>query len=230
MPNGRDRDADGPAGSGGYGGSFRERMGRRFLKPVDPSAPHAEVAPPPTVEELEAANRYANDKERFIGLLAAPAAAAIALLVIDADIANDPSHYLKNGSVNPDYTSVSLYHELLLVLLALSVVMLATAWFRKRLFLGMATALYGLAVFNLHWWGFGVPFVLVGAWYLVRAYRAQRAVREATGGGTPGGAAGRGGGPGPSGPKVSKRYTPPTARSRRSPSVRRRPEDEEQAG
>ena len=45
----------------------------------------------------------------------------------------------------------------------------------------MLTALYGLAVFNLHWWGFGVPFVLVGAWYLVRAYRAQRALKEATG-------------------------------------------------
>ena len=42
-------------------------------------------------------------------------------------------------------------------------------------------ALYGLAVFNLHYWGFGVPFILVGAWLLVRAYRLQRDLREATG-------------------------------------------------
>ena len=38
----------------------------------------------------------------------------------------------------------------------------------------MVMALYGLAVFNLHYWGFGVPFILAGAWLLVRAYRLQR--------------------------------------------------------
>jgi hypothetical protein len=209
------RDTDGPEGGGGNGGrgeSLRERMSRRFLKPADPSAPHAEAAPPPTVDELEAANRYANDKERFIGLLAAPVAAAIGFLVIDADIANDPAQYLKSGRVNPDHTSVALDHVLLLVLLGLAVVMLAAAWFRKRLFLGMATALYGLSLFNLDWWGFGVPFMLVGAWYLVRAYRAQQAVRAATGGGPPRGSSGRGGGPASSRPKPSKRYTPPTSR------------------
>jgi hypothetical protein len=55
------------------------------------------------------------------------------------------------------------------------------AMWRKRLFLGMATALYGLAIFNLHYWGFGIPFVMCGAWYLVRAYRFQRQLRQATG-------------------------------------------------
>ena len=57
--------------------------------------------------------------------------------------------------------------------------MLATAWFRKRLYLGIAMALYGLSVFNLHFWGFGVPFILVGAWYLVRAYRLQQKLKLA---------------------------------------------------
>ena len=77
------------------------------------------------------------------------------------------------------------------------------------------TALYGLAIFNLHWWGFGVPFVLVGAWYLVRAYRAQRDLKEATGGRTERGTGGSG-----TAPMASKRYTPPSARPKRSPGPR----------
>ena len=59
--------------------------------------------------------------------------------------------------------------------------MLTMAMLRKRLFLGIATALYGLAIFNLHYWGFGVPFVMAGAWYLVRAYRLQQALKLAKG-------------------------------------------------
>jgi len=68
-------------------------------------------------------------------------------------------------------------------------------------------ALYGLTVFNLHYWGFGVPFILFASWYLVRAYRLQRELKEATA--TAGGGAG--------GPRPSKRYTPPTARPKRLP-------------
>jgi hypothetical protein len=63
----------------------------------------------------------------------------------------------------------------------MSVLMLVTAMLRKRMFLGIFAALYGLAIFNLHYWGFGVPFVMVGAWLLVRSYRLQRELREATG-------------------------------------------------
>ena len=54
------------------------------------------------------------------------------------------------------------------------------ALWRKRLYLGIVTAMYGLAIFNLHYWGFGVPFVMVGAWYLVRAYRLHRNLKEST--------------------------------------------------
>ena len=213
----------GPDGGDGGGASFRERLSRRFLKPADPSAPHAPVADPLTVEELEYEHRYLNDKERVIGLLAAPLAALISFLVIHADIQNDPAQHLKTGGVNPKYTPVSTYHELLLVLLVLALMTLVTAWFRKRLFLGMVLALYGLALFNLHWWGFGVPFVIVGAWYLVRAYRAQRALKDAT-------AAADASGTNGSGPRPNKRYTPPTARPRRSPTTKRDPEGEQKAG
>jgi hypothetical protein len=64
-------------------------------------------------------------------------------------------------------------------------------------------ALYGLAVFNLRYWGFGVPFVMVGAWYLVRAYRLQQELKR-TAGDTP---SARTNG---ARPRSNKRYTPPT--------------------
>lgn len=158
---------------------------------------------PPTVEELEATNRTADDRERAVGLFAAPFAALIGLLVI-GDLT----------SKNKLNVSSSVYTELLLVLLGMAVLMLAFAWFRKRLPLGIVMALYGLAIFNLKYWGFGVPYLMGGAWLLVRAYRAQRALREA-GGGQPSGAPGPGNGSRP-GPAPSKRYTPPKAPKRSS--------------
>jgi len=117
------------------------------------------------------------------------------------------------------------------VLLGMAVLMLATAWFRKRLYLGMVMALYGLAIFNLRYWGFGVPFVLFGAWLLVRAYRTQRDYREATGAkparqparGRPGGLAGR------ARPEPAKRYTAPSSRPKRL-SSRSRPVRENRVG
>lgn len=190
--------------------TFRKRLNRLILKPVDPAkAASSPAAAKASVEELEEANRWATDKERLIGLVTAPIGALIAFLVIHADIDNDPVQYLKSGATNPKYTSVSLYHELLLVLLALCVLLMAAAWFRKRLYMGVLAALYGLAIFNLHWWGFGVPFVLVGAWYLVRAYRSQRDLKEARA------VAERYGALGPP-PASSKRYTPPVPRAKRS--------------
>jgi len=155
------------------------------MKPVDPEAASSRAAPGESrpVEELEVAARSANDKERLVGLLAAPFAAAIGFLVISALIVNDPPALLRSGQLNKLHVAVSLYYDLGAVLLALSVLILATAMLRKRLFLGIVMALYGLAVFNLHYWGFGIPFIMGGAWLLVRAYRLQRDLREATGDG-----------------------------------------------
>jgi hypothetical protein len=95
---------------------------------------------------------------------------------------------------------------LALTLFGLAFVILASAWFRKRLFLGIACALYGLSVFNLRYWGFGVPFLLIGSRYLVRAYRLGQKLKlaKADDGTT-----------GPGGPArralPNKRYTPPVA-------------------
>ena len=114
--------------------------------------------------------------------------------------------------------SLSLYHDLGGVILALSVLMLVTAMWRKRLYLGIVTALYGLAIFNLHYWGFGVPFILFSAWLLVRAYRLQRDLREATEGNpsrTGAQRPGRGATPRRSS-EANSRYTPPTGARKRS--------------
>lgn len=187
--------------------SFVEWLRRATLK--DPDAPPAPAAPTRSLEEARAASRSADDKERLIGLLAAPVAAAIALMTTSALIANDPPALLASGLPNKLHVSVGVYHELLLALLGLTMVMLATAWFRKRLYLGMAIALYGLALFNMHYWGFGIPFLMAGSWLIVRAYRLQREVRAAAGEL-----------PGASGYARSarvagnKRYTPPTERRR----------------
>lgn len=186
-----------------------DRLRSAFLKPPKPGAGPAASVRPSSLEELEDSVKYADDKERMIGLVAAPLAAAIGLLVIDALISRDPAAHLADGAVNKLHVSVSLYHELLLVLLGLSLVMLATALWRKRLYLGMATALYGLALFNLHWWGFGVPFILVASWLLVRAYRLQRDLKQARGEGRSHAGSTSLGPPGGARRPANKRYTPP---------------------
>ena len=108
--------------------------------------------------------------------------------------------------------------------------MIVTAYLRKRLFLGISMALYGLAVFNLHYWGFGVPFLLLGAWLLVRAYRLQRDLKEANGEGPARGGArrrGSGGSARSSRPQPNKRYTPRAVPPKRTPP---KPENEQKAG
>jgi len=207
-----------------------ERFKEAVVKPVEPSAAAKAKAAdvPMTEEELEYAVAHADDKERLTGLLLAPFAGGIGILVIHLLVANDPtSPRLKSGAPNPHYISLGLLHELLLVLLVMALLMLGLAFYRKRLFLGIVMALYGLAIFNLHYWGFGIPYILVGAWLLIQSYRLQRDLKEARGEV----ATGRGGPTRPrgatsSGPRPNKRYTPPTSPPKRPP----KPGDEKKAG
>jgi len=184
----------------------RDPLGERLRGAVlkDPGAADREaVVGPTTVEEIEAAIKRADDKERLVGLLLAPIAAAIGLVVTASLIANDPKARLADGLLNPKHVSTSLYGELGAVALGLALLMLVLAWYRKRLYLGIVMALYGLSICNLHFWGFGIPYILAGAWLLVRSYRLQQQLKLAKGG--------AGGGlPGSAGP--NKRYTPPTRR------------------
>jgi hypothetical protein len=156
----------------------RGRLSRLLLKPPPPG-PAPEPAAPRTVDQLKDDYLYASDKERVIGLIIAPVAAVIGLTVVSALIGHDPAAFLRTGLENPKHTPVSLYYEVMGVLAAMAVVMLITAWFRKRLYLGMVVALFGVAVFNLRYWEFGFPFALFGGWYIVRAYRAGRALKDA---------------------------------------------------
>ena len=170
--------------------TLSERFTRAVIK-AD-SRPAAEVQGPETVEELEEAVARADDKERLIGLAAAPLAGLVAIVVASS---------LGSKAGKP---ASSVDSSLVLVLFGLAFIMLASAWFRKRLFLGIACALYGLSVFNLHYWGFGVPFLLIGSWYLIRAYRLGQKLKLAKaedGPSAPGGPARRA--------QPNKRYTPP---------------------
>ncbi|HEY5252960.1 MAG TPA: hypothetical protein VIJ09_14940 [Acidimicrobiales bacterium] len=208
-----------------------DRFKEAVVKPVEPSAAAKAKADdvPLSVEELRDAVAFADDKERLTGLLLAPVAAAIALLVTSLLVSDNPAKYLKNGTLNSHYVNPSIYHELTLVLVALAVLMLGLAYYRKRMFLGIVMALYGLAIFNLHYWGFGIPYILAAAWLLVRASRLHRDLKEATGEGG-GGQRGQARGRGPTNtarPKPNKRYTPPTTPPKRTPP---KSDDEKKAG
>ena len=192
MPRDDHVDDDVPARSSGWQ-RFTAAVSNFMLKPAaeEASGPSSQKdGGPTTVPEIEAAIKRADDKERLIGLLAAPVAAAIGLLITASLIANDPT-------VGAKHVRPSLYLELGAVTVVLALVMLAMAWFRKRTFLGIAMALYGLSVFNLHYWGFGLPFILAGAWYLVRSYRLSEKLKVAKAGGADGS-------PGRTGPRPSR--------------------------
>jgi len=169
--------------------TISERFTRAVIK-ADSTDPKIDEGPK-TVEEIEASIARADDKERMIGLFGAPIAGAIGLVVMQSLVATNAK----------SYSSVSL--TLTITLLGLAAVMLAAAWFRKRLYLGLAMALYGLSIFNLHFWGFGVPYLLFGSWYLVRAYRLQQKLKLAKEG-SPGGS-----GSSPRQAQPNKRFTPP---------------------
>lgn len=185
--------------------SFRERLAAAFLKPPAPSAQAQSAAR--TLDDLQAEARSLTERERVVGLFGGPIGGVIGILIATSLIDRDPKATLANGAKNPLHASITLYHELLIVLLVLAAFMVITALARKRLYLGIVLALYGLTVFNMHFWGFGVPFLLFGAWLMVRTYRLQQAVREAGGGTQPGATAP----PRATLPKRNRRYTPPSA-------------------
>jgi len=141
-------------------------------------------------------------------------AAAIGLLITASLVANDPKAHYANGQIDKLHANPSTYVAFGAVAMVLALVMLGAAWFRKRLVLGIATALYGLSIFNLHFWGFGIPFIMIGAWYLVRAYRLSEKLKHAKTDEGAGGATGYR--PPATRPQPSKRYTPPAAPIRRA--------------
>jgi len=172
--------------------TLSERFTRALIKADNRDQPVDEG--PQTVEELEDAVAKMDDKERLVGLAAAPLAGVVAILVVS-------TYGSKAGQ-----TSSTVDSSLALALFALALAALAFSWFRKRLYVGIIFALYGLSIFNLHYWGFGVPFLLIGSWYLVRAYRFQQKLKLARAdGGT--GSPGSGGATRRAQP--NKRYTPP---------------------
>ncbi len=170
--------------------TLSERFTRAVLKADSKERPAQET--PETVEELDAAVSRMDDRERLIGLSVAPLAGLVAIIVVS-------TYGAKAAKPTTQVDST-----LCIALFALAFAMLGFAWFRRRLYLGIVLALYGLSIFNLHYWGFGVPFLLIGSWYLVRAYRLSQKLKlaKAEGGVTGSDAPGRRAQP-------NKRYTPP---------------------
>ncbi len=175
-----------------------QRLKYTFVQP-DAIESDKAVVDDRSVEELEDAVRRSDDKERAIGLVAAPLAAIVGIIISSATIQNAKNHH----------DSTTVYVELTYVILAMAVLILVSSLLRKRLFQGVTMALFGLAVFNLRFWGFGVPFLLAGAWYLVRAYRLQQALKRAEAAEAPARPKGASRTDAPR-PRPNKRYTPPT--------------------
>ena len=176
----------------------------------------------PTVEELEADVRSANDKERLIGLVAAPLAAVVGILVISTLIVNDPPARLSNGQIDTLHVSLSLYYDLGAVILVSPVLMLVTTSGANPVPRHRHSPLRTRHL-QPHYWGFGVPFILLSSWLLVRAYRLQHDLRAAGEDGLLRAGTqneGRSTTPPRSSPKPSSRYTPPAAAPRRSSAPR----------
>lgn len=193
-------DTDLPGGDGAPALTRWQRLKYTIVQPDDDADRKNTVRDDRSVEELDDAIRHSDDKERAIGLVAAPLAAIIGIIISSASIDYAKSHHL----------STTVYDELTYVILGMSVLMLVSSLLRKRLFQGITMALYGLAVFNLHYWGFGIPFLLGGAWYLVTAYRLQQALKRVQADApTPPQRNGARPTNGPR-PRANKRYTPPT--------------------
>jgi hypothetical protein len=180
--------------------SLWERVKYSMVVPDDDRGARKEAQPVRSVDEVREDLRRSNDKERTIGFVVAPVAAIVGITISSASIDYARTHH----------QNVHVYDELTYVLLALAALILVASLLRKRLFQGITIALFGLAVFQLHYSyvGFAAPFVLVGAWYMVRVYRLQQELRrsEADAGGARRNSVSPSKGPGP---RPSKRYTPP---------------------
>ena len=179
-----------------------ERVKYTLVRPDDDPSPRGPAADDRTVEELRDAIYRSDDKERAIGLVAAPLAAVVGIAISTASLDNARQHH----------QSVGVYVGLTYLLLGLAVMILVTSLLRRRLFQGITLTLFGLAVFQLHYTyvGFAAPFILAGAWYLVRAYRLQQALKlaELEESGSPSKSRSQANGAAP--PRRNKRYTPPS--------------------
>ena len=149
-----------------------QRLRYSMVRPDDEPSDRAQ-ADDRSVEEIEEDIRRSNDKERAIGLVVAPVAAVVGLVISSASI-----NYAKTHN-----QSTAVYDKLTYVLLALALLILLSSMLRKRLFQGITIALFAVAIFQLKFTyvGFAFPFVLIGAWYLIRAYRLQQELKRAAG-------------------------------------------------
>ncbi len=152
--------------------SLWERMKYTLVRPDDEPSERSSPADDRHGRRAPGAIHRSDDKERAIGLWRRRSPPSSASLSVTRSINNARTHH---QSVEPPTSGSPI------VLLGLAVLILVSSLLRKRLFQGITLALFGLAVFQLHYTyiGFAAPFILAGAWYLVRAYRLQQALKQA---------------------------------------------------
>ncbi|HUZ09773.1 MAG TPA: hypothetical protein VMU76_06350 [Acidimicrobiales bacterium] len=254
--------------------TFVQRMSQTFLNPpkakaqAKAQAQGREEQPERELTDAEKRARITqiDDTERKLGYAASILAAVIALITFVPFINNPaltiqkttaplkghtcPTHY-EYAKVSGHFTCVanvthprSYWLTELAILLIFAVAVFITTRIRRRAALAFATLMTGLAMLSVVQSVLAFPFIFLGGWLLIRAWRVQRygsptakgPTRTKDDGGT-GGARGTGTKPaaargngrsgrgrrgakkpaGPTRPAPSKRYTPKAPPRRRVP-------------
>ncbi|HLN16673.1 MAG TPA: hypothetical protein VK277_07990 [Acidimicrobiales bacterium] len=180
--------------------SFRERLTATFLRP--PDLTKADDKKRPTTDaELKAKINQLDPTERKIGYWGAGLAAFLAIVFTYPYIANPKKGISITAPLSHNHTcpkgyekkvvsgSVQCVSELfhsrpywvfnLIVLLLFAGALLLTTRINRRAALGFATLMTGLAFETLlaQFGGYGLlglPYLFLGGWLIVRAWRAQR--------------------------------------------------------
>jgi hypothetical protein len=202
--------------------TFLERMSRTFLNPPKPKTKPAPVDEAParelTDEEKRVQITRIDPTERKLGYAAAILASVVSLITF-APFINNPAltvqktaspirghtcqHLYRYGKVGGHFTCVadvrySRSHwvtELVILLIFALAVVVATR-LRRRAALAFTTLMTGLAMLSVVQSVLAFPFIFLGGWLMVRAWRVQRygspTAKSRAGGGSAGSGTTRG--------------------------------------
>ena len=181
--------------------SLWQRVKYSMVEPDDDPVTRKEGQPVRPVEEIQEDLRRSNDKERTIGLVAAPVAAIVGIAISTASInyartLQPERSCLRRADVRPPRTRRPDPG-------GIAVAQAPVSGDHGR------TVRSGRLPVHYTYVGFAAPFILVGAWYMVRAYRLQQELErsEADVGGVRRNSASPSRG---ARPRPNKRCTPPT--------------------
>ncbi len=228
------------AASSGLGGRLRDSL----LKPTPATARKrpGDDLEDMTNEEIAHRIKRLDDRERFLAITSAPIGVAVGTLLTVITLIQNPAVH-STGTLKHQAVSIILIEGAARILL--SGVVLAAAFTRRRSFVGFSLLFLGTSMgsplFALPFWGLG-GYLIWRVFKYQKVLTARRGTSRATAGGRSAGggrvpadvrAAGRAGAtaarqraqsprrgrkePTPTGPRPSKRYTPPRPTRPRPP-------------